>query len=201
MGAAGNDGRSGVGPSRPTLVVVSGLPATGKTTLAGALADALGWPVFYKDHLKELLVESRVDRDADIDREAARDLGKQSMYLLYAIAGELTKRGTSCIVEAYFHPELAAPELAPLARHARLIQVHCVAEDATIVARYRARFEAGERHAVHFDARMVGDLQQRIDTNHRHAIPLDDTELIEVRTDDGFYPSVEEIARRCRGRV
>lgn len=185
---------------KPTLVIVSGLPATGKSTLAKALGDALAWPVFYKDHFKELLFESRVDPDAMVDRAASRDFGKQSMHLLYAVARELTRCGVDCIIEAYFHPELAAPELAEVTGFARVIQVHCAAADAVMIARYRARYEAGERHEIHFDAAMVGDLEQRINSAHRHPIPLDTTRagLIEVRSDDGFAPSVAEIAATIR---
>lgn len=182
-----------------TLVIVSGLPATGKTTLARALGDALVWPVFHKDHFKELLFESRIDPDAGIDRAGSRDFGKQSMHLLYAIARELIHRGVDCIIEAYFHPELAAPELAPLTSSARVIQVHCAAADAVMVSRYRARYEAGERHEIHFDASMVGELEQRINSAHRDPIPLDArVGLIEVRSDDGFTPSVAEIAATIR---
>jgi len=186
--------------SMPTLVIVSGLPATGKTTLAKALGDALTWPVFYKDHFKELLFESRVDADAVVDRAASRDFGKQSMHLLYAIARELTRCGVDCIIEAYFHPELAAPELTEVTGAARVIQVHCAAADAVMISRYQARYEAGERHEVHFDAAMVSDLEQRIDSSHRHPVPLDTAGagLIEVRSDDGFAPSVEEIAATIR---
>lgn len=183
-----------------TLVIVSGLPATGKTTLANALGDSLSWPVFHKDHFKELLFESRVDPAAAVDRTASRDFGKQSMHLLYAIARELIHRGVNCITEAYFHPELAAPELTPLTSSARVIQLHCAAADAVMVSRYRARYEAGERHEIHFDATMVGELEQRINSAHRDPIPLDTTRagLIEVRSDDGFTPSVAEIAATIR---
>lgn len=183
-----------------TLVIVSGLPATGKTTLAKALGEALTLPVFHKDHFKELLFESRTNPDAEVDRAVSRDFGKQSMHLLYAIARELTRSGIDCIIEAYFHPELAAQELAHLTRSARLIQVHCAAADAVIVSRYRTRYEAGERHEIHFDATMVGELEQRINSAHRHPIPLDTTKagLIEVRSDDGFTPSVTGIAATIR---
>lgn len=192
--------RSGVSTRKPTLVIVSGLPATGKTTLARALGDALTLPVFHKDHFKELLFATRINPEAEVERATSRDFGKQSMHLLYAIARELSRWDVSCIIEAYFHPELAAPELRPLTSSARVIQVHCAADDAVMVARYRARFEAGERHEVHFDATMVDDLGQRINSSHRHPIPLDPglADLIDVRSDGGFTPSVAEIAARIR---
>lgn len=193
------DRSSPAGPL-PTLVVVSGLPATGKTTLANALGEALGLPVFCKDHFKELLFATRMNPEAGVDRETSRDFGKQSMHVLYTIARELVRCGVGCIIEAYFHPELAAPELAPLIRAARVIQVHCAADDAVMVARYRTRFETGERHEIHFDAAMVGELARRINSDHRQPIPLDPdrARLIEVRSDDGFSPSIAEIAGKIR---
>lgn len=43
----------------PLLVLVSGLPAAGKTTLAGRLAHALQLPVLSRDAIKDGLAESR----------------------------------------------------------------------------------------------------------------------------------------------
>jgi adenylate kinase family enzyme len=39
------------------VVLVSGAPGAGKTTLASALAPALGFPLIAKDHIKETLVD------------------------------------------------------------------------------------------------------------------------------------------------
>jgi predicted kinase len=40
-----------------TLVLVSGPPAAGKTTVALPLAAALAWPLISKDDIKEALVD------------------------------------------------------------------------------------------------------------------------------------------------
>ena len=40
------------------LIIVAGMPATGKTTLAGALRNAFGYPVLEKDSIKEVLFDT-----------------------------------------------------------------------------------------------------------------------------------------------
>ena len=41
--------------ARVQLVVVGGLPGTGKTTLAAAVGDELGWPVLRSDEIRKAL--------------------------------------------------------------------------------------------------------------------------------------------------
>jgi len=49
---------------RLTVVLMAGLPCTGKTTLAYGLQDKLGWRVIDKDWYKEKLLERGVDDDS-----------------------------------------------------------------------------------------------------------------------------------------
>lgn len=189
---------SGVSMRKPVLVVVAGSPATGKSTLARALADALGWPAFYKDVFKEALFDAQGAGGAPSDRSVSQALGKQSIGLLYLVAGELIDRGISCIVESYFHPGLAGPELARFTGRARLVQVHCSVDEETQRERYRNRFVRGERHAVHMDDVVMKNAELRSDPAHRGPIPLDDAMLIQVTSDDGFVPDADEIVRRIR---
>ena len=57
--------------SLPTLVLISGMPATGKSTLAVELADQLGWPVFTKDTFKELLFDVAGHDEESFDETAS----------------------------------------------------------------------------------------------------------------------------------
>jgi predicted kinase len=70
------------GHSSHLLVIVSGAPGSGKTTLARRLGAALRLPLLLKDDLKEALYESL---GAD-DREQSRQLGRASYDLLAPIA-------------------------------------------------------------------------------------------------------------------
>jgi adenylate kinase family enzyme len=51
------------------IVVVTGPPAAGKTTIARGLVEHLGLPLFEKDAIKELLYETIGAGDRDRSRE------------------------------------------------------------------------------------------------------------------------------------
>jgi predicted kinase len=179
------------------LVIVCGLPATGKTTLATALREELGWPLLAKDRLKELLHDTGMRDDRPFDRAQSRALGRQAMFLLYALVRDVAGAGAPCIVEANFMPGLAEAELRPLLDIARVRQVHCAASGEVILMRYRARFEAGGRHPVHLDLAVEDELATRIDGEAAQPLALD-CPLLKVETDNGWNPGFPEIAAFCR---
>jgi len=182
---------------RPTVALVCGLPATGKTTLSLALRDELRWPLLAKDRLKELLHDTSEPGVREFGREQSRALGRQAMFLLYALARDIAASGASCLVEANFMPGLAEAELEPIVEVARVRQVHCTAPGAVILARYRARFEAGGRHPVHLDLSVEEELKARIDGDAANPLELD-CPLLAVDTGNGWNPGLPEIVAFCR---
>ena len=69
-------------PNKPVLVIISGPPATGKTSLGRRLARQFDLPFFHKDGIKETLFDALEYPDED----PARKLGYASALLLYHIA-------------------------------------------------------------------------------------------------------------------
>jgi MoxR-like ATPase len=67
-----------------TFVVVSGPPASGKTTLARAIAPALGLPLIAKDTIKQALMTVLPVPDI----ETSRIVGSASVAALLAVAAE-----------------------------------------------------------------------------------------------------------------
>ena len=59
--------------------------------------------------------------------------------------------GKSCIVEANFRPEWGPQDTQRLldACHYHAAQVYCQTEEETLIARFCARWESGERHPGH----------------------------------------------------
>jgi predicted kinase len=128
-----------LGPE-PLFVVVNGPPASGKTTLACALAAGLRLPLIAKDAIKEALMS--VWEVPDV--ETSRRLGRAAMATMVSMAAAC---GTGAVLEANFRRSLAAPELGQL--RGPIVEIFCTCPRAVCLARYRAR--GTRRPPGHFD--------------------------------------------------
>jgi predicted kinase len=163
----------------PLLLIITGPPAAGKTTLAVRLAADLRLPLFTKDLFKEALH----DRLGGTDRAQSQELGLAAYDLLFAVMEVELAAGRSLAVEANFRPAVSTTcfrtVLSP--RPARTVQIHCTAKPAVLAARFSARGDAG-RHPVHVDRELNLELATRWSAEHG---PMDlDGPVISVRTDD-----------------
>ena len=77
---------------------VTGIPASGKSTMARFLAEAFGLPVISKDRIKECMYDTIGFRS----REEKVKLGIASMQIMYDLAEELMKSARPFILENNF---------------------------------------------------------------------------------------------------
>jgi predicted kinase len=129
-------------PARHSLIVVTGLPGTGKTRLAREVGRHFGLPVLAKDAIKEPLFEVL----GSGDRQHSRRLSDASFAVQFALARELLRTGTSLILEGNFRPGEHEPQLAG---GARIIQIACCVAAGVRAARLQARAADPARHAGH----------------------------------------------------
>lgn len=135
------------------LLVVSGPPASGKTTLGRLLAERLGWPLLEKDAFKEALFDTLGTGDADWSRR----LSEAAFARQYAAAHGILAGGRSVVLEGNFRLS-HCPALTALAERggAELAQVACRASPRTLEARLAARQAGGLRHPGHADGALAG---------------------------------------------
>lgn len=132
------------------LIIVSGLPATGKSTIAKALSEKLNIPLVAKDTIKEFLFDTLGARD----RDWSRTLGKASNDFLYELTDKLLADGYSVIIENAFEKKFAKPRLEKIihAHAPNILEVHCKTEQGVRRKRFIGRNESGNRHTGHVDA-------------------------------------------------
>jgi hypothetical protein len=129
-------------------VVVSGPPGSGKTTLARALAPALGLPLIAKDTIKQALMTVLPVPDVP----ASRTIGRASVAALLAVAAEAP---CGAILESVWHRSYSLTDLSGLPGN--MVEVFCRCDPVVAAQRYARR--AGTRDAGHFDAeRTAGEL-------------------------------------------
>ncbi|MCX5589610.1 AAA family ATPase [Streptomyces erythrochromogenes] len=175
--------------TRPTLVVVSGPPATGKTTLAHALSQQLGCPAIIRDEIKQgMVMSTRNHRTASDD-----PLNIPTLDVFFKTITVLVQAGVTLIAEAAFQDRLWRPGLEPLLDLADLRIIRCVTPTLTITERITERARTDSHRAAHGDEALLADMEAgTYDPEQFKTISLDVPTLI-VDTSDGYTPGTPEI--------
>ena len=141
----------------PPMLIVSGAPATGKTTLGRRIASDFALPFLSRDDIKESLY----DTIGAGDRDWSRQLGLASIRLLFYFAERLLVAGHGLVIESNFYDRYDTPRFETmLARYAaRTVQIHCTAAAPVVIARYRERADTSERHPGHLGAAVLPELR------------------------------------------
>ncbi|MDP2478946.1 MAG: AAA family ATPase, partial [Candidatus Palauibacterales bacterium] len=136
-------GQLEIPPRRPGLVLVAGLPATGKSTLAAGLAEHASFEVLASDRVRKELAGVPPGRSA----AAAPDEGlyapewtERTYAALLDRASAILHRGGRALVDASFHREERRREFVALARS--LAVPVCVLVCRTDAGSVRRRLES-----------------------------------------------------------
>ena len=174
----------------PILLLISGAPCTGKTTLGLRLAADLRLPLIYKDGIKELLF----DRLGSQEVAFSRQLSLSTYDILYYFIKSQLEAGCSLAVEANFKVGVDSAKFRDLQNRfaVTLLQVHCHASQVALLERFKCRGKSPDRHPGHLDHLTYGDIQASLARGDYEALQIEGL-CFEVDTTDFSvqdYPSL-----------
>ncbi|MEU6077035.1 AAA family ATPase [Micromonospora sp. NPDC047074] len=173
---------------KPTLVVVSGPPGAGKTTLAHRLARKIGCPAICRDEIKEGMVHTA----GDFSAAPVDDLTLRTLPTFFQVLELLLAAGVTTVAEAAFQDRLWRPHLLPLSGLADIRVVHCQIAAATAWDRIKQRQGESPTRRAHADAFFIDQQIHTAGHDSFDRVRLDVPEF-EVDTSDGYRPGLDEI--------
>ena len=169
----------------PTLIVVSGPPGSGKTTLARRLGRRIGCPAICRDEIKEGMVLASPGFEAS----ATDELNLRTLPTFFGVLRLLLEAGVTTVAEAAFQDRIWRPHLEPLMELADVRVVQCVVDDRVAHERIRLRETSEPTRRAHDEDqahRLLGPGFTRLAL---------DVPSMDVDTTDGYVPGIEDIAK------
>lgn len=181
-------------PHLPRLLVVTGRPGAGKTTLAHALAREIWCPVLSRDEVKEGYVHTAAPAVP-----TAREVQLHVNDAFFDAVGLLVGRGITLVIEAAFQHKLWAPRLEPMLPVADVRIMVCAAGPWVARKRTVERGLADPRRERFHGNRMVRAAREgqiaEIGPYEPPALPVP---TLTVDTNDGYDPDLAAMVSWCR---
>lgn len=179
----------------PTLVVVSGPPGSGKTTLAHKIALAVGCPAVCRDEIKEGMVHAT----RGFASGPGDELSRRALPTFFGVLELLLGGGVTTVAEAAFQDRLWRPGLEPLQNLAQLRIVHCTVDADVAFQRNLRRRENDPLRQAHADPGPQDAAKHAQGHNAFDRVSVD-VPWIEVDTTDGYRPWLSEIVAFVSGQ-
>lgn len=186
---------------RPSLVIFTGLPGTGKTILSRKIASVLGLPLIAKDDIKEIMY----DEIGWSDKAFSAKLAHATFGIMDYVTEEHLKNGLSLMLESNYSPRLSNDKFQAWQKRydCGMVQIVCRADANTLAHRYFER-QHTNRHPGHNDNGTVAsyrdNFKQRIKNGEDEPLHVHGAVRV-VDTTDFSTVNAEEIAKWVESRL
>jgi predicted kinase len=179
--------------SNPLLVVVTGSPATGKSTLAHMLAHTINCPLLSRDEFKEGLINTLKLSHSQLNTP----VDWQVYETFFETIELLLSKGISLVVEAAFQDKLWRPKLLSLLPKATIKIIICKTGIELIKARFANRLSNNpDREKFHGDQSLSAEQIASMIDNYK---PVNmEIATLEVDTTQDYNPDLSAIINFIR---
>jgi predicted kinase len=186
---------------RTTIIVFTGLPGTGKTTLSRQVSKVFIVPLIGKDDIKEIMY----DNIGWNDKEFSAKLAHATFSIMDHITDEHLKTGISIALESNYSPKLASEKFQKWqkAYGCSIAQIICRTDIDVLAHRYFER-QRTDRHPGHNDTGTVEEIRasflQRIENGEDQPLDVEGPIKI-VDTTDFSTVDIDEIVNWVKESV
>jgi predicted kinase len=179
--------------NKPLLVVVTGSPASGKSTLAHLLAGKIKCPLLSRDELKEGLIHTLGTAHSQLDRP----VDGQVYETFFETIELLLSKGISLVIEAAFQDKLWRPKLLSLLQQATIKIIICKAGIELIKERFSNRLSNDPgREKFHGDQSLNAEQIASLIDNYKPVTI--EVPTLQVDTTQDYDPDLEGIINFIR---
>jgi predicted kinase len=174
----------------PFLVIITGHPASGKTTLARRLASDLQLPCLTKDDIKERLFDTL----GWSDRAWSKKLGSSTYELIYLFSEVQLSVGRSFLLEFNFDSKSVTPRFLEIKRKFDFypIQIVLEANAEILIQRFMERARSGARHPGNTDTTVEDEYRERLAQGPYQALDIGGS-VLHIDTNDFAIVNYGEI--------
>jgi predicted kinase len=170
--------------------VITGRPASGKTTLSRIVSHRLHCPLLSRDEFKEGRINTALTTHTDL----VEPLDFEVYETFFDTVNLLIDRNISIVIEAAFQHKLWEPKLTPLIDKCYLKIVVCNTGLENTVQRFIDRLSVDiSRDYYHGDRQLQQGYDQLTDSLLKYMPPTLDVPTIQVDTANQYEPRIEEI--------
>jgi predicted kinase len=167
--------------SSSVIVLITGFPGTGKTTLGNTLSEKYKFPFITKDAFKERIFDTL----GWSDKAWSLKVSAASHKIMDYVIEEELKAGHSIIVESNFKPGIDSDRFKRFQFRfgCAVVQILCWAEGEVVYKRFMDRKKTTIRHAGHVEGISPEAIRQQLIRGKCGALDIQGT-TIELDTTD-----------------